>query len=61
MKAQYYREMGNDERMEKLKELQKRLFELNFQSVTEKLENTKAIKNIKHDIARVKTIMHENK
>ena len=39
--------------------MKKHLFELRSQAVTEKLENSKAIINIKHDIARVKTIMRE--
>ncbi len=61
MKAQYYREMGADELEEKLQELQKHLFDLNSQAVTEKLENSKAIINVRRDIARVKTIMREKR
>ena len=59
MKAQIYREMSVDEIKDKLTELEKQLFELNSQAVTEKLENSKAIINVKRDIARVKTIMRE--
>lgn len=43
----------------KLEELEKHMFELRSQSVTEKLENSKAIINTKRDIARIKTIMRE--
>lgn len=43
----------------KLEELEKHMFELRSQSVTEKLENSKAIINAKRDIARIKTIMRE--
>ncbi len=59
MKAQYYRELSEDELTEKLGEVQKQLFELNCQAVTEKLENSKAAINLKRDIARIKTIIHE--
>ena len=59
MKPQHYREMSPDELVSKLEELQRHLFDLRSQAVTEKLENSKAITNVKRDIARVKTIMHE--
>ena len=59
MKAQHYREMGPDELRTRLEELQRHLFDLNAQAVTEKLENSKAITNVKRDIARIKTIMRE--
>ena len=59
MKPQHYREMSHEELDMKLEELEKHLFDLRSQSVTEKLENSKAIINVKRDIARVKTIKHE--
>jgi large subunit ribosomal protein L29 len=59
MKAKDYREMGMDELGDRLKELQRNLFDLQAQAVTEKLENSKAIRNIRRDIARIKTIIHE--
>ncbi len=59
MKAQHYRELGRDELEDKLEELQRHLFDLRSQAVTEKLENSKAIINARRDIARLKTIMHE--
>ncbi len=59
MKAQNYREMSPDELESKLQELQRHLFDLRSQAVTEKLENSKAIINVRRDIARLKTIMHE--
>lgn len=61
MKAQELREIGSEELSVKLEELQKKLFEMRSQSVTEKLENTKAIRNVKKDIARIKTILNESK
>ena len=60
MKAQHYREMSPDELESKLEELQRHLFDLRSQAVTEKLENSKAVINVKRDIARLKTIMRES-
>ena len=61
MKAQHYREMSPDELESKLEELQRRLFDLHSQAVTEKLENSKAVNNVKRDVARIKTVMRERK
>ena len=61
MKAQSYREMSPDELESKLEELQRHLFDLRSQAVTEKLENSKAAINTKRDIARIKTVMRESK
>ena len=59
MKAQHYREMSPDELEDKLQELRRHLFDLRSQAVTEKLENSKAVTNVKRDIARIKTIMRQ--
>ena len=59
MKAQHFREMSPDELESKLEELQRHLFDLRSQAVTEKLENSKAVLNVRRDIARLKTIMRE--
>lgn len=60
MKAQFYRELSPDELDSKLQELCRALFDLRSQAVTEKLENSKALSNLKRDIARIKTIIREN-
>jgi large subunit ribosomal protein L29 len=52
--------MSPDELESKLEELQRHLFDLRAQAVTEKLENSKAVKNVKRDIARLKTILHQS-
>lgn len=59
VKAKQLREMGQDELAQTLEELEKRLFELRSQAVTEKLENSKAILNARRDVARIKTLLHE--
>ena len=61
MKAQHYREMSLDEIESKLDELRRHLFDLRSQAVTEKLENAKAVANVRRDIARIKTVMREMK
>ena len=61
MKANNYREMNPDELAAQLGELQRRLFDLRAQAVTEKLENSKAVINARRDIARIKTIMRQGK
>ena len=60
MKARHYREMSSEELQAKLEELQRHLFDLRAQAVTEKLENSKAVINVRRDIARVKTIMNQS-
>jgi len=59
MKPENFREMSHDELEMKLEELEKHLFDLRSQAVTEKLENSKAIINVRRDIARIKTIKRE--
>jgi large subunit ribosomal protein L29 len=59
MKAQQYREMGVDELANRLEELQRNVFDMKTQAVTEKLENTKGLRNTRRDIARIKTILRE--
>ena len=61
MKAQHYREMSPDELEGRLVELERQLFDLRSQAVTEKLENSKAVINVRRDIARLKTVMRESK
>ncbi|MEJ5259850.1 MAG: 50S ribosomal protein L29 [Anaerohalosphaeraceae bacterium] len=59
MKINEIREMRTDERLEKLQELQRKVFELRCQAVTENLQNRHVIRNIRRDIARIKTVMRE--
>jgi large subunit ribosomal protein L29 len=60
VKAKQLREMNQDELQETLGDLQRRLFDLRSQSVTEKLENSKAIINTRRDVARIKTVLREH-
>ena len=61
MKATQYREMAVPELAGKVDELEKHLFDLRCQAVTEKLTNGKAIRNTRRDIARIKTVLREKR
>lgn len=59
MKAKQLREMTEDELQSSLADLEKHLFDLRSQAVTEKLENSKGIINVRRDIARIRTVLNE--
>jgi len=59
MKAREFREMSIDELEGKETELKDQLFKLKFQHALGQLENALKLKNIKRDIARLKTILKE--
>jgi large subunit ribosomal protein L29 len=52
--------MRPDERQEKFEDMKKHLFNLRSQAVTENLENLHAIRNVRRDIARIKTIIRQD-
>jgi large subunit ribosomal protein L29 len=60
MKASEIREMRPDEWQNELENLEKQLFDLRTRAVTEKLENTHLLRNIRQDIARLKTVIRES-
>ncbi len=59
MKASDIRELTEDELNVKLGELKKDLFNLRLQLATNQLDNTNRITDVKHDIARVCTVLRE--
>ena len=59
MKARNIHEMTSEELTKKLAELKDELFNLRFRHATGQLENPNVLKNVKKDIARVKTIIRE--
>ncbi len=59
MKAIELRDLSNEELEKKLVDLKEELFSLRFQSVTGQLSNYMKIKEVKHNIARVKTVLQE--
>ncbi len=61
MKARELRELTEDELRRKEDELKDQLFKLKFQHALGQLENAMKLKSIRKDIARIKTILEENK
>ena len=59
MQAQELRNMTAAELETKLQELKKELFNLRFQHAVNQLENPHQIAEVKHDIARVMTVLNE--
>ncbi len=59
MKAQELRAMSNEELENKLQDLKKELFNLRFQLAVHQLDNPHKITDVKHDIARVMTVIRE--
>jgi len=53
------RKMTDQERTAELERMKQELFNLRFQHVTGQLENPVKMREIRRDIARVKTIMRE--
>jgi len=61
MKARELRELSEDELERKEDELKDQLFKLKCQHTLGQLENAMKLKQIKKDIARIKTLFRENK
>jgi large subunit ribosomal protein L29 len=59
MKAKEIRELSQEELIQKEKDLAEELFNLKFQHAIGQLENTMRIRQVKRDLARVKTILRE--
>ena len=59
MKACDIRELSSEEKQRKIIDLKEELFNLCFQHEIGQLENPRKMKQIKSDIARVKTIIKE--
>ncbi|MGD2030530.1 MAG: 50S ribosomal protein L29 [Desulfobacterales bacterium] len=59
MKASQIRELSLEEKVRKANDLKEELFNLRFQHETGQLENSQKMKQIKREIARVKTIIKE--
>lgn len=59
MKARELRELSEDELFSKEAELKDQLFKLRFQHALGQLEDDLKLRNIRRDIARIKTITKE--
>lgn len=60
MKALELRKLSGEQLNAKLTELKAELFHLRFQHAINQLENPARIKAVKHDIARIHTVLKEN-
>lgn len=59
MKAEDVRAKSDDELNDQLLQLKKEQFNLRFQRASGQLENTARVRNVRRDIARIKTILGE--
>jgi large subunit ribosomal protein L29 len=59
LKANELRDMTEEELDEKLRETRQQLFNLRFQHATGQLDNTRKLRQVRHDIARIFTILGE--
>ncbi|HEX6039936.1 MAG TPA: 50S ribosomal protein L29 [Longimicrobium sp.] len=59
MKGSDIREMTDQEIAERIEQLNEEGFRLRFRSATQQLENPILLRNIRRDIARLKTVQRE--
>jgi large subunit ribosomal protein L29 len=59
VKAAVLREMATVELQEQLEKDRQELFNLRFQSATQQMENTRRIREVRKNIARILTILSE--
>ncbi len=58
-KAAELRELTDEELVLRVKEAKEELFNLRFQMATGQLDNNRRLRTVRHDIARIYTIMRE--
>ncbi len=59
MKTRELRNLSTEQLQSQIEDFHKELFNLRFQKVTGKMTNTARPRQVKHDIARIKTILRE--
>lgn len=59
MKAAELRQMTSDELRRRLDETYQELFNLRFQLATKQLDDTSRIRQVKRDVARIRTLLQE--
>jgi large subunit ribosomal protein L29 len=59
MNASELRDKTPDQLRDQLVELKKEAFNLRFQAATGQIENTARVRQVRRDVARVKTILNE--
>ena len=53
------RELGAEELLLRLRESKEELFNLRFQMATGQMDNNRRLRTVRHDIARIYTVMRE--
>ncbi|MBE3637426.1 MULTISPECIES: 50S ribosomal protein L29 [Rhodobacterales] len=59
MNAKELREKTPDQLRDQLADLKKEAFNLRFQAATNQMENTARIRQVRRDVARVKTVLNQ--
>ena len=59
MKVKEIRELTTEQIVAKVKENKEELFNLRFQQATGNLEKPSRIRDLRHDVARLKTVLRE--
>ncbi len=59
MKGPEIRDMTDEEIRDRIEQLQEERFRLRFRSATQQLENPMLLRNLRHDISRLKTVQRE--
>ena len=57
--ANELRELGAEELRARLRESKEELFNLRFQMATGQMDNNRRLRTVRHDIARIYTVMRE--
>jgi large subunit ribosomal protein L29 len=60
MKARNLRDLTKDEVLARKEELEKEIFNLKIRQATKQIENPLKIRVIRRELARIKTILHED-
>jgi len=61
MKVEDLRQNSEDELKQHVLDLKKEAFNLRFQQASGQLENTSQVRQVRRDIARVKTVLNERR
>ena len=59
MKPAEIRDMADGEIVDRIEQLQEERFRLRFRSATQQLDNPMLLRNLRHDISRLKTVLRE--
>ena len=61
MKVEDLRQNSEDELKQHVLDLKKEAFNLRFQQASGQLENTSRVRQVRRDIARIKTVLHQRR